>query len=389
MNFKINSMRHSSFLASTFLILCIVFTSCKTGQKAYERGDYYNATIQAVNRLRSNPDSKKALRAVKNSYPMALKYFQNRIDNAMNTNSVNKYSISVENYEKMSYLSDEISRCPAAFNLFPNVNYYTGELLQSRKQAAEEQYALGLQNEQINTRLSWKDAYYNYKQADHFSPGYKDVKNRLETAKFYATLKVIVEKIPVPRSYQLTSEFFLNQIIENLKQNKPNEFVEYYSPESAELAGIKNPDQILRMSFDEFTIGQMYDKETIRDLSRDSVEVGTVNMPDGTTKKVYNTVKAKMTTYHRELISNGVLDVIIIDLPLNSVVSEQKFAGQYVWFTEWGTFNGDERALNNEQLSVCKKKPVPPPGPQNLFIEFTKPIFNQVTPFLKTFYRKY
>jgi hypothetical protein len=289
----------------------------------------------------------------------------------------------------MSYLSDEISRCPAAFNLFPNVNYYTGELLQSRKQAAEEQYALGLQNEQINTRLSWKDAYYNYKQADHFSPGYKDVKNRLETAKFYATLKVIVEKIPVPRSYQLTSEFFLNQIIENLKQNKPNEFVEYYSPESAELAGIKNPDQILRMSFDEFTIGQMYDKETIRDLSRDSVEVGTVNMPDGTTKKVYNTVKAKMTTYHRELISNGVLDVIIIDLPLNSVVSEQKFAGQYVWFTEWGTFNGDERALNNEQLSVCKKKPVPPPGPQNLFIEFTKPIFNQVTPFLKTFYRKY
>lgn len=382
-------MRHSSFLASTFLILCIVFTSCKTGQKAYERGDYYNATIQAVNRLRSNPDSKKALRAVKNSYPMALKYFQNRIDNAMNTNSVNKYSISVENYEKMSYLSDEISRCPAAFNLFPNVNYYTGELLQSRKQAAEEQYALGLQNEQINTRLSWKDAYYNYKQADHFSPGYKDVKNRLETAKFYATLKVIVEKIPVPRSYQLTSEFFLNQIIENLKQNKPNEFVEYYSPESAELAGIKNPDQILRMSFDEFTIGQMYDKETIRDLSRDSVEVGTVNMPDGTTKKVYNTVKAKMTTYHRELISNGVLDVIIIDLPLNSVVSEQKFAGQYVWFTEWGTFNGDERALNNEQLSVCKKKPVPPPGPQNLFIEFTKPIFNQVTPFLKTFYRKY
>jgi len=389
MNFKINSMRHSSFLASTFLILCIVFTSCKTGQKAYERGDYYNATIQAVNRLRSNPDSKKALRAVKNSYPMALKYFQNRIDNAMNTNSVNKYSISVENYEKMSYLSDEISRCPAAFNLFPNVNYYTGELLQSRKQAAEEQYALGLQNEQINTRLSWKDAYYNYKQADHFSPGYKDVKNRLETAKFYATLKVIVEKIPVPRSYQLTSEFFLNQIIENLKQNKPNEFVEYYSPESAELAGIKNPDQILRMSFDEFTIGQMYDKETIRDLSRDSVEVGSVNMPDGTTKKVYNTVKAKMTTYHRELISNGVLDVIIIDLPLNSVVSEQKFAGQYVWFTEWGTFNGDERALNNEQLSVCKKKPVPPPGPQNLFIEFTKPIFNQVTPFLKTFYRKY
>lgn len=371
------------------LLLATVLVSCKTGQKAYERGDYYNATLQAVNRLRSNPDSKKALKALKNSYPMAIRYFQGKIDYAMNTNYEFKYSETVENYEKMSFLSDEISRCPAALNVFPKVDYYTAELNESRKLAAEEQYNAGLKNEQINTRLSWKEAYFNFKEADHFSPGYKDVKKRMETAHFYATLKVVVEKIPVPTNYQLSSDFFLNQIIENLRQNRPNEFVEYYSPESAQLSGISNPDQLLKMSFDEFTIGQMYDKETIRELSRDSVVVGTVKMPDGTLKDVYNTVKAKMTTYRRELISNGLLDVKIIDLSNNNLVSQQKFPGQYVWYTEWGTFNGDERALNNEQSAICKKKPVPPPGPQNLFIEFTKPIFNQVTPFLKNIYRKY
>lgn len=381
-------MRNILLLLSSLLLISVLF-SCKTGKKAYERGDYYNATLQSVNRLRGNPDSKKAKNALKDSYPMALHYYQNKVDYAMSTAAEYKFSEAAEYYEKMSFLSEEISRCPAALSIFPNVNYYTQELLQSRNKAAEEQYNGGIKNEQINTRLSWKDAYFNFRQADRFSPGYKDVRSRMETAHFYATLKVIVEKIPVPTNYQLTSDFFLNQIIENLKQNRPNEFVEYYSPESAERAGIKNPDQLLRMRFDEFTIGQMYDKETIRDLSRDSVVVGTVNMPDGTIKQVYNTVKAKMTTYHRELISNGLLDVKIIDLPLNSVVSQQKFPGQYVWFTEWGTFNGDERALNKEQLSVCKKKPVPPPGPQNLFIEFTKPIYDQVTPFLKTFYRKY
>jgi len=375
------------FLSS--LIISLLLISCSTGKKAYERGDYYNATLKAVNRLRSNPDSEKALDALKDSYPMALKYFQGKIDYALNANSPFKYSEIVDYYELMNHLSDEVSRCPAALRLFPDVNFYTAELSQSRNLAAEEQYIAGLANEKINTRISWKDAFYNFQQADCYIPGYKDVKERMQIAKFNATLKVIVEQIAVPRTYQLTSDFFLNQVIESLKGNRPDEFVAYYSPESAEKAGISYPDQVLRMNFDEFVIGQVYDKETIIDVSRDSVEVGTVTLPDGTVKKVYNTVKAKLSTYRREIISNGVLDVTIIDFPLDKVISQRKFPGQFIWYTEWSTFNGDERALNSNQLALCNKKPVPVPRQQDLFIEFTRPIFNQVSPFLQNFYRKY
>ena len=371
------------------LIISLLLVSCSTGKKAYERGDYYAATIKAVNRLRSNPDSEKALNALKDSYPMAMEYFQGKIDYALNTGRQFKYSEIVDYYEMMNHLSDEVSRCPAALKLFPEVNFYTAELSQARNLAAEEQYKAGLGNEKINTRKSWKDAYYNYQQADCYVPGYKDVVERMRNAKFNATLKVIVEKIQVPRTYQLTSDFFLNQIIESLTSSRPNEFVEYYSPESAEKAGVNYPDQVLRMNFDEFVIGQVYDKETVIDVSRDSVEVGTVTLPDGTVKKVYNTVKAKLTTYRREIISNGVLDVTIIDFPLDQIASQRKFPGQFTWSTEWSTFNGDERALRKDQLALCNKKPVPVPRQQDLFIEFTKPIYNQVTPFLRDFYRKY
>ena len=136
-------------------------------------------------------------------------------------------------------------------------------------------------------------------------------------------------------------------------------------------------------------IGQVYDKESVRDLKRDSVVVGTVTLADGKKMNAYNTVKAKLTVNHRELISKGVLDVSIVDLYRNTVVSQRKFPGEYVWFSEWGSFNGDERALNDKQHDICKHKPVPAPNPQDLFIEFTKPIFNQVTPFLKSFYKQY
>jgi hypothetical protein len=385
----INSSEKTMQRLLTPIIICLLLLSCSSGKKAFERGDYYNATLQAVNRLRSNPNSDKALQAVKDSYPMALTYFQGKIDYTLTTNNPFKYSEVADYYEKMNQLSDEISRCPAALNLFPKVTYYTNQLDQIRKLAAEEQYSAGLENEKINTRLSWKDAYLNFQQTDRFAPGYKDVKRRLDDAKYNATLKVVVEKIPVPRAYQLTSDFFLQQIIENLMRYRPNEFVAYYSPESADKAGIKNPDQLLKMSFDDFVIGQAYDKEIVRQVSRDSVEVGTVTLSDGKKMKAYNTVRAKLRINHRELISNGILDVTIVDLAKNTVVSQRKFPGQFIWSIEWGSFNGDERALNDKEYAICKRKPSPPPGPQDLFIEFTKPIFKQVTPFLKSFYQQF
>lgn len=373
----------------TLFIISLILSGCSSGKKAYQRGDYYNATLQAANRLRSSPDNKKALRAIEDSYPMALSYFQQRIDQTLQGNSKFRYSEVTGYYQKMNHMADEVSRCPAALRIFPALNHYTAELAESRQLAAGEHYDAGLANERINTRLSWKEAYYNYLQADRFVQGYRDVRERMQTARFHATMKVVVEQIPVPKVYQLTSDFFLNQVLEALSNSKASEWVAYYSPASAEQAGIRQPDQLLQITFDDFVIGQIYDKETIRELSRDSVVVGTVTLENGSKQNVYNTVKAKLTTFRRELTSKGVLDVMIIDLPVNSVVSQRKFPGQYVWFSEWGSFNGDERALTKEQLGICKLKPVMPPPHQELFVEFTKPLYAQLLPFLKSFYSKY
>jgi hypothetical protein len=371
------------------LIAVTILESCSTGRKAYQRGDYYIAALQAINRLRANPDSKKAREALEVSYPMALQHLQRRADAAMGSDNNMKYSEVAGYYELMNQLADEISRSPAALNVFPKPNFYARELQQARELAAGEHYGEGLASEQLNTRQSWKDAFFYFQQADQFVPGFKDARERMENARYHATLKVIVEQIPVPRNYQLTADFFLNQVLEYLAGSKSGDFVAFYSPEAAQNAGIDYPDQVLRMNFDNFVIGQTYDKEVVREFSRDSVVVGEVTLPDGTKQKAYNTVKARLTTYRREVLSTGLLDVTIIDYPLNQVIAQRKFNGQFIWFTEWGSFNGDERALSKEQLALCNKKPHPVPGPQSLFVEFTRPIFDQVTPFLKNFYGKY
>ena len=81
--------------------------------------------------------------------------------------------------------------------------------------------------------------------------------------------------------------------------------------------------------------------------------------------------------------------MIVVDAVGENVLTHRKFNGQYKWVTEWGSFNGDERALSDVQLAICKKKENSPPAPQNLFVEFTKPIYNQLTGSLQSFYRKY
>ncbi|HNQ83927.1 MAG TPA: hypothetical protein PKM34_09810, partial [Bacteroidales bacterium] len=318
-------------LLTVSILASLLLLSCATGKKAYERGDYFNATIQAVNRLRSNPGSEKAQEALRRSYPAALGYFQEKIENALRSNRQFRYSEVVDYYVMMNHMADEIRRCPAALSLFPQPKSFESELAEAKYKAAEEHYQAGLDQEKLNTRTSWKSAYLNFNEADCFVPGFKDAKERMRIAYLNATWKVIVEPIPVPNAYQLTSDFFRNQVIEYLRNERPNEFVEYYTPESAEKAGIKKPDQVLRMSFDQFVIGQVYDKETITELSRDSVVTGTVRLPDGTEHKVYGTVKAKLRTFRREVISNGVLDVSVIDWPLNQLATERKFPGQFIW----------------------------------------------------------
>jgi len=40
-------------------------------------------------------------------------------------------------------------------------------------------------------------------------------------------------------------------------------------------------------------------------------------------------------------------------------------------------------------LDICESEPVLPPARQDLFVEFTKPIYTQLTNELKRFYNRY
>jgi hypothetical protein len=211
----------------------------------------------------------------------------------------------------------------------------------------------------------------------------------LDKAKWEATLKVILEQIPVPSRYNLSGGFFQDKVEEFLHTNyKETSFVKFYTPTEAQSEQLQQADQVLRIQFDDFSIGNTTVKEKEETFMKDSVKVGEVKM-EGKLVPVYNTVKAKLTVTRKEVLSNGLLSMIVVDARTNGILTHKKFNGEFLWVNSWARFNGDERALTDQQLTLCRQKEIQPPGAQDLFLEFTKPIYNQLIPSLRGFYQNF
>ena len=344
---------------------------------------------KAVNRLRQNPDHNKSAETLKEAYPLALEYYESQAKNEIASNTDFKWKNAIQSYTYLNQLYEQIRQCPGCLRVLPNPRNYYAEIGPLKEKAAEESYAAGITSLMKGTRNDAKQAYYNFADVQAFVPGYKDVISYLEKAKDVATLKVILEQIPVPARYNLSGGFFQDRVEEYLHTNYSEmSFIRFYTPKEAQSVKLEQADQILRIQFDDFSVGNTMLKEKEETVSRDSVRVGEVKM-EGKVVPVYNTVKAKLTTTRKEVLSNGLLSMVVVDAKTNGILSHKKFTGEFVWVNSWARYNGDERALTNQQLQLCKQAEAQPPGAQDLFLEFSKPIYNQLVPALRSFYQNY
>ncbi len=374
-------------LLSFFFLLFML--ACSSGKKAYEQGNYYEAVMKSVARLRQNPDHEKSLEALKSAYPLAVEYYENEANNQIASNTEFKWKSAIQSYGYINNLYEAIRQCPGCKQAVPNPKNYYAEIGPLKEKAADESYNAGINALMKGNRNDAKKAYFNFADAQAYVPGYKDVVEYLDKSKFEATLKVIVEQIPVPARYNLSGGFFQDKVESFLHSNyTENTFIQFYTPTEAKAINLAYVDQIVRIQFDDFSVGNSVLREKEETVTKDSVRVGETKV-DGKVISVYNTVKAKFTTYRKELTSNGLLSMIVVDAKSNGVLTHRKFTGEYVWVSQWARFNGDERALSDQQLNLCKLREQQPPNPQDLFLEFTRPIYNQLIPAIKGFYQNY
>jgi tetratricopeptide (TPR) repeat protein len=370
------------------LTATLLLAGCGSSKKLLQRGEYYTAVMESVRHLRTSPENTKQQDVLLQAYPLLLANSQRKINQAMELNASGKYSIAADEYLALNRIADAIYTCPKALQLIPQPAQYSRELNETLPKAAEEAYQLGESRLRLNTIQGAREAYLYFVKAGEYVNDYRDVSDKIAEALEMAIFKVIVQKPLTSQRHQLSSDFFYNNLMAQISQTATKGFVRFYTEEEARQERLTRPDHYISLDFENFSVGNMRESKNTVELTRDSVLVGTTTV-NGRNQNVYGQVKAEFTTFRREVIAEGVLSAKIINASNNRIEQHQNFPGKFVWINEWANYKGDERALTDAQKRTTNTEPVMPPPQQDLFIEFTKPIFDQTVRFVNNYYSKY
>jgi hypothetical protein len=361
--------------------------TCKSSTKLYNSGKYSQAVSKAVAKLRSSPGHSESQNTLVKSYPLAVNTAKRDITNALQSNSVTKYDVVINRYEQLNRMAREIYTCPKASQLIPAPEEFHEELRETKEIAAAHYYDLGVRALNERTLKESKTAYQYFVKSNSYVKGYRDVISKMDEAMFAATLHVVVEAPKLPERYQFSADFFYSNLVTEMNKTHEKKYVVFYTPEAAQTSGMTKPHQYIVLDFLEFSIGNVRESKNTQEVKRDNVPV-TVEV-NGRQTTGTTTVTANFTAFRRDVISGGKLHVRIIDAASNRVTEQRAFEGSYTWVSEWASYTGDDRALSDAQKKMAAQQATLPPPNQDLFIEFTKPIYTQVLTYVRGVYRKY
>ena len=360
------------------LALMLLLNRCISGKAAYEQGNYVAAVLESVERLRSNPDNKKAREVLTLSYPEAVKFLDAQVENAAASASPDRWRIAVENYTTVNSLYETIRRSPAALRIIPQPQERFSKLAEARQHAAEEHYQDGLAAMLKGTRNDSKTAYRHFSQALSLVPEYKDALEYANQAKEDATLHVVVEPVRINRAgWEMEQAIF---------GYRGNEFVRFLTPAQVRSDSIKRIDQYLELAINGYSQSMpSYNRKTSEMI--DSVKTGEKKVNQKVIP-VMTAVKAKVTTVEKSITASASAFLRVADAANGQVIGSWEIPAAQRWTDQWAIYTGDIRALpKNLKLLTERKETVPAENQLRNMVrqELERKLAGQVAEFYRSF----
>ncbi|GAA0565093.1 tetratricopeptide repeat protein [Chitinophaga japonensis] len=360
--------------------------SCKSGEKLYNKGRYDDAVTAFVKKLQRRPQDAIALQLLPKAYQQSLQLHEDRVSGYLRSDDPLKWESVRREYRVLQHLYDVIHTSPAALSVVQPKDYRSA-ITGAQENAAQVRYERGMELLERGDKASAREAYDEFAATLKMVNNYRDARQRMEEAFELGTINVLVSRIEVRSPYyQFSADQFRDALVRNLQQRGVNRFVKFTDERFARGENIQ-PDEYLEMQFYDFEVGQTYVDRSQREVSRE-IETGSVKDTSGKVIKRYTTVKATIYITRKTVVSRGLLDYRIIDVANNQVLRTDRIPGSYTWVNQVGTFRGDERALSEEDKRQLGGVDAPPPPPQELFMLFTRPIYDQLARDLQSFYSR-
>ncbi|MEO6070883.1 MAG: hypothetical protein ABIN57_04755 [Chitinophagaceae bacterium] len=373
------------------LILLALFTfGCKTASKAYDKGNYFEAIDLAIKKLQKNGNDGETKAMLKNAYHFAVADQEDKIRIISNTTDENRFERMYREYSVLQSLYENINHYPAAAAVVRPLDY--SSYVQTYKdKAANIHYDKGMEWMKQEDKKSYREAYYEFGAALKLNPQDDDLKRKREEAYNAALVKVVI--LPMDRfsnyyytdnAYQIRR--FEDDLIRNLNYNAGNNMVAFYNEPEARRTNLQ-PDEVVEMRLGNFIVGQPYDEYRTREVSKEVVIKEIVYRKDSVVKE-YGRVTARITSTKRTLVSEGDLYVTSRNAQ-GRILWSDNFRGQYRWETEFATFQGDERALSDNDKAMLHQRDRNPPRPNDMMEEVLNRIRNEALYKIKGYYQRY
>jgi hypothetical protein len=391
-------------LYSLLILILIVFAflaSCKSAGKLYEKGNYDEAVTVAAKKLQKDPDDSKLQGIIRDAYRYAVNDHESRIRNISETSGDGKWEQLYNEYASLQKLYTAIYKSPAVYELVRPADY-SSYLNTYASKAADVHYQRGVEiMDHAGTKRDFRTAYREFQAAATFKPQDADISKMLRESHEAALTRVVVMPVddydrrygsygsygsyPSYNNYG-NSSFDENNLVQKLQWNASNEFVKFYSSWDANRADII-PDEIMELHFSRMNIGGLHDQTTSREVSRQVVVKETVYRPDSVVRQ-YATVKARINTIRRSMLSEGILSVNIRDNNGRWLWNDN-IRGRHDWYVEFSNYTGDERALSESDKQLLNRQQQNAPDQYEVIRCIKENIYNDFLSRIRNYYGRF
>ena len=257
--------------------------------------------------------------------------------------------------EASQSITDAVLTFPQASAVIASPVQFRDQISEARMNAADEYYQQGIELLNRQNRQDARLAMDYLNKANRESPGYRDVSNQLRNAQQLATLFVVVNQVDYYsfgwNYWGLQNDYLQYQMLRDLN-NRSYKMTRFITDQEARSMQLQ-PERVVDMRFQQL---QVYSPYSERDTYQREKQIVTQEprLPSDTTGRPpvqkITTVRATVSVTKRYVNGDANLECRIYDIPTGRNILYDHFPGRYNWVYETATYNGDSRALTDEDF---------------------------------------
>ena len=361
--------------------ITFLFAACNSS-KSIPKTTEDKTLFSVIKKLDKDPSNTELKNTITNLYKEAAKSHLDKIEVYNTLTEPDRWIRIIKEYEALKNLSEIITNSAAA--KIVNASSYTSELQIAKQNGAEAYYNIGISNLKNGDKQSARNAYYSFKKANEFVPGYKDVRQQINIAFENSVVKVVINPVRDNTFFynsmgwnnygnNFNNDYFQRSLVTDLGGNyNKNSPAQFYTDWEARRENIR-PDWEVDLTWMYLNIPQPITNQYSRNISR-QIETGR----DTSGKVYYQTVTATLNIVKKYFTASGDMELKITDINTGRNITIGRYSDQFNWQEEYATYYGDSRALSNNDYALLNNNNYQIPDKEYILNKLSQRIYPQI-----------